>query len=186
VRRVFLGAIRFDTVIALAVGGLHLIAPGSAAAASAVTIQGAAGCAGSAFCYVPPSVTTSSGDTVTWTNQSGVAHTVTRCDPANCNGTGAGTGTDPSFDLAVAGANGTAVSQTFTGAGTYNYYCKIHGFSTMHGTITVQGQTTATTGSGATSTTSAPAPTAAGTVASAPPPKATTAQPVDATPSLTG
>jgi plastocyanin len=27
---------------------------------------------------------------------------------------------------------------TFTGLGTYRYYCKVHGFSVMHGTVTVK------------------------------------------------
>jgi nucleoid-associated protein YgaU len=75
--------------------------------------------------------------------------------------------------MSVASANGTAVNHTFTAAGTYNYYCKIHGFSVMHGTVTVQGQTaptttapaTTTTGRATTATTAPPAAAPAAAVA---------------------
>jgi plastocyanin len=175
VRRTIFLLFRLGAGVALVVGGIHVLTPGAANAATAVTINGAASCSGTTFCYVPAASTVSSGDTVTWTNQSGAPHTVTRCDAANCSGTDGGTGTDPAFDQSVASANGTAVSQTFNGAGTYNYYCKIHGFAVMHGTVTVQGQagpTTATTApAGATTNTTtptaaaaAPAPVVAGQV----------------------
>jgi plastocyanin len=145
--------------MALVVGGFVALTD-PVGAATAVTISGAGGCSGTTFCYVPASATVASGDTVTWTNQSGAPHTVTRCDAANCSGTDGGTGTDPSFDMSVASANGTAVNHTFTAAGTYNYYCKIHGFSVMHGTVTVQGQTAPTTTAPAATTTTTRATTA--------------------------
>jgi plastocyanin len=144
---------------ALVFGLFQVLAPGSANAATAVAINGGASCSGQPFCFAPSAVTVPSGDTVTWTNQSGTAHTVTRCDPTACNGTDGGTGTDPAFDHSVAGANGTAVNHTFNGAGTYNYYCKIHGFAVMHGTVTVQGQAGPTTTVGQTSTSTTVAPT---------------------------
>jgi plastocyanin len=161
--------------VALLVGGVQVLTPGAADAATAVTINGAASCSGATFCFVPAAATVPSGDTVTWTNQSGAPHTVTRCDAANCNGTDGGTGTDPAFDMSVASANGTAVSQTFNGAGTYNYYCKIHGFSVMHGTVTVQGQATATTTGGPTASTAPAAATTSTTM-----PRASTAAPAQA------
>ena len=184
--RILRALMRLGPVALLVVGGLQLLTPGAAHAATAVTINSAAGCSGTTFCYVPPSVTVASGDTVTWTNQSGAGHTVTRCDAANCNGTDGGTGTDPAFDLSVASANGTAVSQTFNGAGTYNYYCKIHGFSVMHGTVTVQGQaaSTTTTAAGATTTTARPS-TTPGTAAT-PAPSSAPAQAVAAQVNFTG
>jgi plastocyanin len=180
--RTLLAFARFGAVVALVVGGTAVLAPGSAHAATAVTINGAAACSGTTFCYAPASVTAPSGDTVTWTNQSGTAHTVTRCDPTACNGTDGGTGTDPAFDLSVPSANGSAVNQTFNGAGTYNYYCKIHGFAVMHGTVTVQGQAAPTT---TTSTTATPA-TTPGTVAPSSTAPATPAAPVAGQVNFTG
>jgi plastocyanin len=184
-RRTALILLRLGAGLALVVGGAQVLTTTSAEAAPAVTVNGATGCTGTIFCYVPPTVTVSSGDTVTWTNQSGAPHTVTRCDPSACNGTDGGTGADPAFDISVASGNGTAVNQTFNGPGTYNYYCKIHGFAVMHGTVTVQGQT-ADTPSPAPAAGTAPAvPTtpAAGTPTASTPaastvPTAPTAQPV--------
>jgi copper binding plastocyanin/azurin family protein len=78
------------------------------------------------------------GDRVTWVNKSGAAHTVTRCTPATCNGASGGTGTDPSFTSGdVGAASGASFTQTFSRPGTYVYYCKLHGYALMHGTITV-------------------------------------------------
>jgi plastocyanin len=188
-RRTALILLRLGASLALVVGGAQVVSTTSAAAATAVTINGVAGCTGTIFCYVPPTVTVSSGDTVTWTNQSGAPHTVTRCDPSACNGTDGGTGADPAFDISVASGNGTAVNQTFNGAGTYNYYCRIHGFAVMHGTVTVQGQTAdtspATPAAGTTpagpttpAADTAPAAPASSTPATSTVPTAPTAQPV--------
>jgi plastocyanin len=157
-RRTVLALVRLAASAALVFGLFQVLAPGSATAATAVAINGGASCSGSAFCFAPSAVTVPSGDTVTWTNQSGTAHTVTRCDPAACNGTDGGTGTDPAFDLSVGASNGTSVNQAFNGAGTYNYYCKIHGFAVMHGTVTVQGQAGPTTTAAQTPTSTTPAP----------------------------
>ena len=186
--RILRAFLRLGPAALLVVGGLQVLAPNAAQAATAVTINGAAGCSGTTFCYVPPTVTVASGDTVTWTNQSGAAHTVTRCDAANCNGTDGGTGTDPAFDLSVASANGTAVNQTFNGVGTYNYYCKIHGFAVMHGTVTVQGQSGATTTTASGPTTTARPATTPGAVAPSPTPApaAAPAQAVPAQANFTG
>ena len=200
-RRTLLVLARCGAVAALVIGGVAVVAPGPASAATAVTISGAAGCSGTSFCFVPATATVSGGDTVTWTNQTGVAHTVTRCTAAACNNTDGGTGTGPAFDLSVASANGSTASQSFNGAGTYNYYCKIHGFAVMHGTITVQaaaattttaGSTTTTalatsTTTGPTTTTTATAPsTAAGTASAAPAATSTPAQPVQGQVNFTG
>ena len=173
-RRTALALVRLAASAALVVGLFQVLTPGAAHAATAVAINGGASCGGTPFCYAPSTVTVPSGDTVTWTNQSGTAHTVTRCDPAACNGTDGGTGTDPAFDLSVAGANGTSVNQAFNGAGTYNYYCKIHGFAVMHGTVTVQGSAAPTTTAAPTSpsTTAAPSTSPAPTTATATPPAA--------------
>ena len=95
------------------------------------------------FCYIPPSVTVSVGDTVLWTDLSGSAHTVTRCDPQNCDGVDGGTGTDSPLDNLV--APGQDFSHTFTGPGTYVYYCQIHGYRNMNGLVTVASEETTTT-----------------------------------------
>jgi plastocyanin len=83
---------------------------------------------GSAF--NPTTRTVSAGTTVTWVNKDGVAHTATSSSvPA-----GAAT-----FSSGNVGANGQ-FQVTFATAGTYQYYCTIHGSpgAGMHGTIIVQ------------------------------------------------
>lgn len=82
----------------------------------------------SASSFNPGVLTVTVGTTVQWRDASGLAHTVT-----------AAPGTAETFDLAV-GANG-AVSHGFTTAGTYAYYCRVHGSPTagMRGTVTVTG-----------------------------------------------
>ena len=133
----------------------------AAHAASSLTITISSNCA--SFCYVPQAMSVPVGSTVTWVNKSGAPHTVTRCTPAACNGASAGTGTDSSFTSGdIAAASGATFSHTFSQPGTYVYYCKIHGYALMHGTITVTAATT---------TTAAPAPTApAATAGPAPAP----------------
>ena len=91
----------------------------------------------SEFCFVPSSVSVNSGDTVTWNNSSPDLHNVTRCDATNCAGQGPGTGAD----TLSSGGNITPLigtfAHSFSGAGTYFYYCTIHGYSVMHGEVTV-------------------------------------------------
>jgi plastocyanin len=169
-RRTALIVLRLGAGLALVVGGAQVLTTTSAEAATAVAINGVASCSGTIFCYAPATVTVSGGDTVTWTNQSGAPYTVSRCDPSACNGTDGGTGSDPTFDISVASGNGTAVNQTFNGTGTYNYYCKIHGFAVMHGTVTVTGQ-------GQTADTAPPASTADTTPAASTAPAAPTTPP---------
>jgi len=64
------------------------------------------------------------GTTVTWTNDDSTSHTVTFTD---ISGVDSGTLT-----------RGQTFSYTFTTAGTFHYYCRIHGASVMSGTVTVQ------------------------------------------------
>ncbi len=72
---------------------------------------------------------------MTWSNATTVSHTVTRCTAAACP-VGPGTGTDAAFGSGFLGA-GQTFSATFQGLGTYNYYCMVHGYTIMHGTVTV-------------------------------------------------
>jgi hypothetical protein len=95
--------------------------------------------------YTPATLTVHLGDTVTWTNNGPTEHTAT----AN----------DGSFDTGLL-QKGAGASHTFTHAGTFTYFCKIHPF--MHGTIIVlaaavtpaqpASSTTATTSTTATNT----------------------------------
>lgn len=120
------------------------------------------------FCFVPEQLTVAVGDTVSWVNTTGTAHTVTRCTPAACNGASGGTGTDASFGSAdVAATSGATFSHVFTEPGTYVYYCRIHGYALMHGTITV---TAAPTTTAPTPTTAASSVTTSTRVSAAPSP----------------
>jgi LPXTG-motif cell wall-anchored protein len=106
------------------------------------------------FCFSPAAVTIPAGASVTFTNTSGADHTVARCTPSACNGESGGTGTDSAFSQAtVAVPAGQSFSYTFTQPGTYVYYCTIHGYALMHGTITVAAASTTTTAAAAPVTT---------------------------------
>lgn len=100
----------------------------------AVAIQNGGAC-GQIFCFSPQTRTVTSDTTVTWTNTTTADHTVTRCDTTACP-VGPGTGSDATFGSGLLGA-GQTFSVTFRGLGTYNYYCQIHGYTIMHGTVTV-------------------------------------------------
>jgi plastocyanin len=73
------------------------------------------------FAFSPETLTISIGDTVTWTNKESATHTAT-ADGGE-------------FDSGNLG-NGDTFSHTFTAAGTYTYYCKIH--TSMTATIIVE------------------------------------------------
>jgi plastocyanin len=103
-----------------ALAGLLLfiaLASTSAAATTAVNIQG--------FAFVPPSETINVGDTVTWTNKDAAAHSALV----------AGVGQTPV--LAQNQSGGLA----FNAAGTFPYVCGIHG-SAMMGTVIVRAAAT--------------------------------------------
>ena len=75
----------------------------------------------SGFTFVPATVTVSAGSTVTWTNQDSAPHTVT-------SETGL-------FDSVRLSTN-DSFNYTFTGRGTFSYYCTIH--PSMKGEVIVQ------------------------------------------------
>ena len=110
--------------------------PAIEAAAPAVSIVAAGGTCTHEFCYSPAIVKVRQAQTVTWTNRTVTVHTVTRCTTAACPGAGPGTGGDPAFASPIINPTKT-FSVTFHKTGTYNYYCQIHGFAVMHGTVTV-------------------------------------------------
>ena len=84
------------------------------------------GCAESGSCFLPSQVTVGVGDTVTWTNDSSVIHTVTSGNPED--------GPDGTFDCHIV-MSGDSFSYTFTETGQYNYFCSIHPW--MQGIVTV-------------------------------------------------
>lgn len=125
--------------------GLLVVALPASAADSPVSIA--------AFAYDPSSVTITVGDTVTWTNNDAVGHTVTA--------------DDGSFNSGSFG-NGDEYARTFTSAGTFAYHCAIH--PAMTGVVTVEAASTpapAATGSDPGSgSTQPPTSTAPGTAPS--------------------
>jgi plastocyanin len=89
------------------------------------------------YCFKPSNKTVVKGTKVTWKNASIAPHTVTRCTAAACSGVSGGTGTDTTFGSPGTIASGGKYSFVFKGVGTYVYYCQVHGYAVMHGTITV-------------------------------------------------
>ena len=96
------------------------------------------------FSFTPSTVTGSAPMTITWTNQGAHNHTVTRCPvvPSNaCTGAPAQTcdyanalnGTTP-----LSSGGGTYTAPLSYGCN-YTFYCHIHGYNTMHGSITLTG-----------------------------------------------
>ena len=84
------------------------------------------GCEVTDECYLPPEVSVSAGDTVSWDNVDPVAHTVT-------SGT-VESGPDGLFDSSLL-MGGETFEVTFDSAGSYDYYCIVHPW--MDGTVQV-------------------------------------------------
>jgi len=108
-------------------GAVNTPPPSSTAASS--SSPGAAAIAVSAtdnLVFVPASVTVKAGTTIKWTVTGTVAHTVTSPEPGTQGVT---------FDSGTLN-QGQSFSFTFPTAGTYHYYCTVHGKS-MSGTVTV-------------------------------------------------
>jgi len=113
------------------------------------------------FCFSPGQTAVTVGETVAFTNETSSEHTVARCSRAACNGASGGTGTDSTFNgQAVSIKPGTRVQRTFSRPGTYVYYCTIHGYALMHGTITVTAAAPTATTPATTPPTSPTAPAA--------------------------
>jgi plastocyanin len=140
------------------------VAIASSPAAVSLVDAGTSGCA-STHCYVPAATNITSDTQVTWTNTSTVGHTVTRCTPADCAGQDGGTGNDNGFGGKEHIAPGLSYQFTFADPGTYFYFCRVHGYSVMHGEVIVTAATPPPT----------PTPQATPTPATPPPsPSATT------------
>jgi plastocyanin len=89
----------------------------AAASAIAADIKG--------FQYKPKAITVRAGETVTWTNQDGIEHSVTSGTPDAAGMT---------FDTGLF-TKGEARSITFDEPGTYAFFCARH--NSMKGTVTV-------------------------------------------------
>jgi plastocyanin len=130
------------------------VVPAVAAGGITVTSGGCAG-GGSLYCFSPEAASGTVGTAVTWTNTTSAPHTVTKCDTTACPGAPASSGSD-SFNANLATGSGSTASVTFTSPGTYVYYCTVHGYAAMHGTITVAAAPASPTPSPAASATAAP------------------------------
>jgi len=129
-------------LVAVVAGGVLIAATPVRADSGPIGIT-EGGCAGggSGFCFTPESAVATTGKVVTWVNSSRANHTVTSCTVAVCGVASPG----DAFSLAIGPAFGDNNSFTFASAGTYTYYCKVHGYSAMHGTITVNAKKSVTT-----------------------------------------
>ncbi len=120
--------------VLVAASATVVLATGGSAATGIAITSGPCSNGGTSFCFTPEIATAETGMPVTWTDTSGVAHEIAQCTPSACPGSPASTGIN-TFDVAVP-ADGHG-SFTFSTAGTYYYYCSIHGYVAMHGTIVV-------------------------------------------------
>ena len=122
-------------VVGVGVGG-GALAGAAPVPTKSITITGTACPGGSEYCFKPATLTVKPGTKVVWKNSSIAPHTVTRCTVAACKVNG-GTGKDPK--LASATINpGKTYTFTFHKTGTSRYFCQVHGYAIMHGTITVK------------------------------------------------
>jgi plastocyanin len=95
--------------------------------------------------FEPKSITVSAGETVTWTNDSSDAHTVTAEEAslpegANYFASGGATSEEAATDGVADGllTEGETFSVTFDEPGTYRYYCIPHLSEGMTGTVIVK------------------------------------------------
>ncbi|MFQ5572614.1 MAG: plastocyanin/azurin family copper-binding protein [Nitrosopumilaceae archaeon] len=84
------------------------------------------GCEETDACYIPSSVSISTGSTVVWINDDTAAHTVTSGSPTD--------GPDGIFDSSLV-LGGDSFEVTFDDSGNYDYFCLVHPW--MKGTVNV-------------------------------------------------
>jgi len=135
-RSLFLSVVAPVFLTSIAAGGVAVAATGHATPIKSVTITSSACPGGKDFCFKPGVLVVTRSTRVVWKNTSSSPHTVTRCDVAHC-GVPGGTGIDPGFKSPTI-APGHTFAFTFHHAGTYRYYCKVHGYTDMHAAITVK------------------------------------------------
>lgn len=126
------GAPAIVALAASAALSLGLLAPRPVAAnPAAVTVSIVTGgcsahsaAATGGYCLQPSAVTTTSGGTVTWQNRTGTAQTLVRCTIPACGNDGGGSGRDSPFPPpGVLVTPDGSYPFTFSGYGTYDYYC---------------------------------------------------------------
>ena len=122
-------------IVATGIGGVAL-AGAAPVPTKTITMTASACPAQAEYCYKPATLTVKPGTKVVWKNTSIAPHTITRCTVAGCKLNG-GTGKDPKLASSVIDP-GKTYAFTFHKVGTYRYYCQVHGFAVMHGTITVK------------------------------------------------
>jgi plastocyanin len=88
------------------------------------------------LCFKPAALKVASGTKVIFKNLTSTSHTVTRCDPAQCNGVSGGSGTDHAFGSGII-TSGGKYTHVFRGKGTYLYFDLIDGYALLHGIVTV-------------------------------------------------
>jgi len=79
------------------------------------------GCEETDACYIPSSVSVSTGSTVVWINDDTAAHTITSGSPTG--------GPDGVFDSSLV-MGGALFEVTFDDAGSYDYFCMVHPWMT--------------------------------------------------------
>jgi plastocyanin len=154
------------------VGALLVLSPATPAGAEAASVTSQSGavvnivtnatnCA--YFCFSPGQTTVAVGESVTFTNKTTSAHTVARCSRATCGGVSGGTGTDSTFNATpISLPPGKSAQHAFSQPGTYVYFCTVHGYALMHGTITVTAAAPTTTVTTPATSATTPTPPAAG------------------------
>ena len=121
------GAVRYGPALGvILLGGLAVTAT-----AAGVATAGGAAVSISNLAYHPGSVVVHPGDTVTWTNDDQVAHSVT-ADDGSFDAAGPVCG--PSITLGCL-QPGQSYAHAFASSGTFSYHCRVH--SSMHGTVVV-------------------------------------------------
>lgn len=109
------------------------------AAPKVTIVQPSPSCSSDIACFQPARITIKAGTTLTWKNTTELEHAVTRCTTKLCSGVGPGSGTDPNFSKTYNKFifPGKTFTVQFNKTGVYNYYCKLHGYAAMHGTVVV-------------------------------------------------
>jgi plastocyanin len=113
------------TAVRLAIATLALLLVGMTAA-SAAPFGATSGVSIQNFSYVPASVTINAGDSVRWTNLDAASHSAK--------------GVDNSWSTPILQQSGTA-TVAFSVAGTFQYFCGVHGAG-MAGTVVVRATAT--------------------------------------------
>jgi plastocyanin len=131
-----LSLVLVSAALVVAACGTSVGVAGAAVPRTSVRILSGVDCTPtSMYCFKKSAKTIVTGTKVVWKNLTIAPHTVTRCNAVACSGDTGGTGTDTGFGGSV--PVGAKYKFIFHGTGTYSYYCTVHGYAVMHGTVTV-------------------------------------------------